>query len=452
MSAMTEWQAVVVMPAAGCGRRMRRPEGEVRQKLFLPVGGKSIFRRSLEALALPEVEAFFIPVAPEDRAGFERELKAAGITQPVFFCPGGPERQDSIAHALTAAAAWPGWRVPEAHRLVVVHDAARPLVEKETIRAALRVARECGAACVGVPVKDTVKVVGVEGWITVTPDRRGLWLAQTPQVFTWPVLRTAYEKARAEGVTGTDDAALVEWTGHPVRMVMGSYRNLKMTTPEDLTVAEAFLAASGEGGLGREAAPAGERQQSEPLPPGGGGGAERAAARNEEEREEPRLRVGQGFDVHPLVAGRRLVLGGVAIPSPVGLAGHSDADVLIHALIDALLGACGAGDLGELFPDTNPAFKDIDSTLLLREVLDRLEPAGWRPVNVDVTVIAQEPKLAPYRNAIRTRLAGILGLPVAAVNVKATTTEGLGFTGRREGIAAQAVVLLEAPACTCPPG
>ncbi|HEY8392995.1 MAG TPA: 2-C-methyl-D-erythritol 2,4-cyclodiphosphate synthase [Capillibacterium sp.] len=450
MSGFDHWQAVAVIPAAGSGRRMQTPGGPARQKLLLPVGGKSIFRRSLEALALPEIEAFFIPVPPEEQAGFEREFIVAGIAQPVFFCPGGAERQDSVASALAAAAVWPGWRVPEERRLVVVHDAARPLVEKETVREALRVARESGAACVGVPVKDTVKVVGADGRIAVTPDRESLWLAQTPQIFTWPLLWAAYDRARTDGATGTDDAALVERTGHPVRMVRGTYRNLKVTTPEDLIVAAAFLAT--EEGLAPETAPAGKRQAVEPFPSGGGNGAHQGGEREKEGREEPRLRVGQGFDVHPLVAGRRLVLGGETIPSPVGLAGHSDADVLIHALIDGILGASGAGDLGELFPDTDPAFKDIDSTILLRKVLARLEPAGWRPVNVDVTVIAQEPKLAPYRNAIRTRLATILGLPVTAVNVKATTTEGLGFTGRREGIAAQAVVLLEAPPATCPPG
>ncbi len=441
MSTFTEWQVVAIIPAAGSGRRMRTPEEPAGQKLFLPVGGKSIFRRSLEALALPEIEAFFIPTTPEDRDGFVQELKAACLEQTVLFCPGGPERQDSIANALAAAATWPGWRVPEERWLVVVHDAARPLVEKEIIREALRVARESGAACVGVPVKDTIKVVGDDGRIAATPDRRSLWAAQTPQVFTWPVLQAAYAQARAEGITGTDDAALVERTGHPVRMVMGTYRNLKITTPEDLTVTEALLAEEGkrEKCLGhQEAAPAGNTPEEH---------LDRADREDRPEAEdrgnEPRLRVGQGFDVHRLVKGRRLVLGGVQIPSPLGLAGHSDADVLTHALIDAILGASGAGDLGELFPDTDPAYKDIDSTVLLRKVLAQLGPAGWCPVNVDVTVIAQEPKLAPYRDAIRTRLAALIGLPVTAVNVKATTTEGLGFTGRREGIAAQAVVLLE---------
>lgn len=446
MSALTNWQVVAIIPAAGSGRRMGTAAGPARQKLFLQVGGVSIFRRSLEGLALPEIEAFFIPIAPEDRDEFDRELRAVGIDQPVFFCPGGPERQDSIANALAAAAAWPGWRAPEERRLVVIHDAARPLVEKEIIGEALRVARESGAACVGVPVKDTIKVVGTDGWITATPDRRSLWLAQTPQVFAWPVLRAAYAQARAEGVTGTDDATLVERTGHPVRMVMGAYRNLKITTPEDLTVAEAFLAVAGErAGRPHQEAASGNTPEGDPVRPDRGTGTQGVGAGEDHRRDQPRLRVGQGFDVHRLVEGRPLVLGGVPIPFPVGLAGHSDADVLIHALIDALLGASGAGDIGELFPDTDPAYKDIDSTILLRKVLARLEPAGWRPVNVDVTVIAQEPKLAPYRKAIRTRLAAILGLPVTAVSVKATTTEQLGFTGRREGIAAQAVVLLEAP-------
>jgi 2-C-methyl-D-erythritol 4-phosphate cytidylyltransferase/2-C-methyl-D-erythritol 2,4-cyclodiphosphate synthase len=445
MSTFTEWQVVAIIPAAGSGHRMRAPEGPARQKLFLLVGGKSIFRRCLEALALPEIEAFFIPATQEDREEFARELKAVCFGQKVFFCPGGPERQDSIANALRTAATWPGWRVPEAQRLVVIHDAARPLVAQEIIRRALQVARESGAACVGVPVKDTIKVVGVDGWITATPDRRALWAAQTPQVFAWPVLWAAYSHAAAEGVTATDDAALVERTGHRVRMVPGAYRNLKITTPEDLALAEALL---GEGDkdvtLDQKVAASGLIRE-DAIKPSWGLKTEKVAR-----EDEPKLRVGQGFDVHRLAPGRRLVLGGVNIPSAVGLVGHSDADVLIHALIDGLLGASGAGDVGELFPDTDPTYKDIDSTLLLKKVLAWLGAAGWRPVNVDLTVIAEEPKLAPYRSAIRTRLATLLDLPATAVNVKATTTEGLGFTGRREGIAAQAVVLLKAPSSTCP--
>ncbi|HHW12169.1 MAG TPA: 2-C-methyl-D-erythritol 2,4-cyclodiphosphate synthase [Firmicutes bacterium] len=440
MEKRTDWQVVAIIPAAGSGRRMRTPGQPKTQKLLLPLAGKTILRRTLEALSLPEITAFFLPVAPEDQPFFAEELKAAGLGQEVIFCAGGPERQDSIANALAAVESWSGWRVPPEQRLVVIHDAARPLVETETIRLALAVAQETWAACVGVPVKDTIKVVGPDGVITQTPDRRTLWAAQTPQVFSWPLLRQAYAQAQAGGEKMTDDAALVERTGHPVRIVPGSYRNLKITTPEDIPAAAALLnaveAGQATGEITGEEAPV--------LT------AETAASGSRPAPTVPALRVGQGFDVHRLVTGRRLVLGGVEIPAPVGLAGHSDADVLIHAVMDALLGAAGAGDIGELFPDTDPAYCGIDSTLLLREVMAKLKAAGWKPVNLDVTVIAQKPKLAPYRGKIRARLATLLGLPETAVNVKATTTEGLGFTGREEGIAAQAVVLLESISFSSP--
>ena len=429
MDGLAEAQIVAIIPAAGSGRRMQTPGQPERQKLLLPLAGKTILRRTLEALSLPEIVAFFLPVAPEDRALFAEELKADGFAQEVIFCAGGAERQDSIANALAEVERWPGWRVPPEQRLVVIHDAARPLVETEIIRRAIMVAQESGAACVGVPVKDTIKVVGEDGIVHHTPKRSSLWAAQTPQVFSWPVLRKAYAQAQTAGVKMTDDAALVERTGQPVRIVPGSYRNLKITTPDDLPAAIALLPAVE---TDKKALPmAEETVTSRPQP-------------------ETRLRVGQGFDVHCLVEGRRLVLGGVEVPAPVGLAGHSDADVLTHAVIDAILGATGVGDIGELFPDTDPAYSGIDSTLLLKKVMEKVGAAGYKPVNLDVTVIAQKPKLAPYRKEIRRRLATLLGLPETAVNVKATTTEGLGFTGREEGIAAQAVVLLATTSFSCP--
>ena len=429
MDRMSKVQIVAIIPAAGSGQRMQTPGQPKRQKLLFPLAGKTILRRTLEALALPEIGAFFIPVAPEDQGLFAEELKASSYAQEVIFCAGGPERQDSIANALAEMDRWSGWLLPPEQRLVVIHDAARPLVEAELIQRAISVALESGAACVGVPVKDTIKVVGPAGIVKQTPERTTLWAAQTPQVFSWPVLQKAYVQARAVGEKVTDDATLVERSGHPVRIVPGSYRNLKITTPDDLPAATALLQAA-------EMGPKPQSRAEESAMSGRG--------------QEPTLRVGQGFDVHRLVVGRRLVLGGVEIPAPVGLAGHSDADVLTHAVIDALLGAAGAGDLGELFPDTDPAYSGIDSTLLLREVMEKVGAAGFKPVNLDVTVIAQKPKLAPYRGAIRRRLATLLGLPETAINVKATTTEGLGFTGREEGIAAQAVVLLEVVSFSCP--
>ncbi|HBR34029.1 MAG TPA: bifunctional 2-C-methyl-D-erythritol 4-phosphate cytidylyltransferase/2-C-methyl-D-erythritol 2,4-cyclodiphosphate synthase [Firmicutes bacterium] len=414
MDGLNDWQVVAIIPAAGAGRRMQGESKQGKQKLLLELAGETIFLRSMKALNLPEIEAFFVPLSSAEEGAFRQELEKGLPEREVLFCAGGQERQDSIASALSAVKAWTSWRVPEAQRLVMIHDAARPLVETEAIRRALDVARSCGAACVGVPVKDTIKEVGADGIITATPERSRLWAVQTPQVFTWPVLMAAYTLARVEKITATDDAALVEKTGHPVQMVCGSYRNIKITTPDDLPMAAALLQ---------------ERETAKEL------------------LSETKLRVGQGFDVHRLVSGRRLVLGGVEIPAPVGLEGHSDADVLIHALIDALLGAIGGGDIGELFPDTDPAYKNIDSRRLLERVLAKLTQKGARLVNVDVTVIAQYPKLAPYRPAIRSTVATLLDLPLTDVNIKATTTEGLGFTGRKEGIAVQVVTLVKVRSC-----
>ncbi|NLW57037.1 MAG: 2-C-methyl-D-erythritol 2,4-cyclodiphosphate synthase [Firmicutes bacterium] len=397
---------IAIIPAAGSGRRMKA-QGEERPKLLIPLAGEEIFLRTLKTLNLPAIEAFFIAVSVTEQETYARLLKREFLEKKVYFCPGGKERQDSIYSALLAVREWTGWRVPEERRLLLIHDAARPLLERDVLERVVAAARQTGAAVAGVPVKDTIKEVGAEGFILSTPERSKLRAVQTPQVFTWPVLWAAYTQARTERLTGaTDDAFLVEKTGHPVQLVPGSERNIKITTPADLRVAEAFL-----GGL--------------PSPASDG------------------LRVGYGFDVHRLVPGRRLVLGGVEIPSEVGLEGHSDADVLIHALMDALLGAVGQGDIGEHFPDNDPAYHNIDSGRLLEDVMTALAQSGARPVNVDVTVIAQYPKLAPYRHLIRENLATRLGLSVTEVNIKATTTERLGFIGRQEGIAAQVVALVK---------
>lgn len=400
MDFLKDWQTVAIIPAAGSGRRMNCPG---KQKLLMLLHGQTVLIRTLKALTIPEIEAFFIPASASDREEFYGRIKAEIPDREVIFCTGGKERQDSIYSALTAVKAWQGWRVPEEQRMILIHDAARPLIEKDDLLRVLAAACQIGAAGLGVPVKDTIKVVEEDGLIIKTPERKNLWAIQTPQVFTWPVIWEAHTQARISGYTGTDDAALVEKRGHPVQMVPGSYRNLKITTPEDLAMAEALL--------GKE--------------------------------EKVMLRIGQGFDVHKLVSNRRLVLGGVEIPSPLGLEGHSDADVVIHAAMDALLGAAGLSDIGELFSDRDPAYKNIDSQRLLSHVMEKLQLMGVKPVNLDLTVIADYPKIAPYRQAMRSKLAALLKLPETEINIKGTTTEGLGFTGRREGVAAQAVALVK---------
>lgn len=393
-----------VIAAAGSGRRM----GAEENKLFLPLDGRPLLAHTLAAFeAAGVVEGIVVVLREEDVPRGRALTAAAGFRKVEALVPGGAERQDSVGSGLAAL----GGGVD----VVVVHDGARPLVSPALLEATAEAARRAGAALAAVPVKDTIKVVDPGGVVTSTPDRRALWAAQTPQAFRTDLLREAFAWAAANGVRGTDEASLVELYGHPVRVVPGEEENLKITTPLDLRIAAALLARS-------EAAPAA------PAPLGAIGGQ----------------RVGFGYDVHPLVPGRRLVLGGVEIPHETGLAGHSDADAVAHAIIDALLGAAGEGDIGRWFPDSDERHRDADSLVLLAAVARELRRAGWRVGNVDVTVVAERPRLAPFVDTMRERLAAALAAPAGRVNVKATTTEGLGFAGRREGIAAYAVALLTA--------
>lgn len=399
MMASGDSQVVAIIPAAGVGRRM----GGQTPKLLRKLAGQEILIRTLKALNIPEIEAFFISVSLPLKEEISRLVREAFTEREIFLSDGGKERQDSVFNCLSAASDWSGWRVPPERRIVLIHDAARPLVDEEVLRQVIREASVTGASGVGVPVKDTIKVVGGDLMVKETPDRTCLWAIQTPQAFSFPVIWEAHLRARADSFMGTDDCSLVERSGYPVRMVEGSYRNIKITTPEDTRIAAVFLE---EGGT------------------------------------ETMLRVGQGYDVHRLLTGRRLVLAGVEIPGELGLSGHSDADVAIHAVMDALLGAAGMGDIGELFPDKDPQYQGIDSRILLGRVVRRLRQAKIIPINLDLTIIAGYPKIAPYRDRMRDNMAEILGLPRTEVNIKATTTEGLGFTGRGEGIASQAVILV----------
>lgn len=381
---------VAIIAAGGSGRRM----GKEINKVFLPLAGRPVLAHSAAALAgCPEVDSLVVVIAPGEEAAATAVLAGQNLAKPWQVVAGGSERQYSVANALTA--------VPADAEIILVHDGARPLVEPAIVSAAIAAARENGAAGVAVPVKDTIKQVA-GGIIAATPDRAGLWAMQTPQVFAAELLRQAYEAAARDGWLATDDAALVERLGAKVAIVKGSYRNLKITTPEDLAVAEALL--------GREV--------------------------------KAMQRIGMGYDVHRLVAGRKLILGGVDIPFEKGLEGHSDADVLLHAIKDALLGAAALGDIGRHFPDSDDTYKGASSLKLLAAVRDIIAAAGWRPYNIDATVVAEKPKLAPHIAAMNANIAAVLALDACQVNVKATTTEGLGFAGRREGIAAYAVAAL----------
>jgi 2-C-methyl-D-erythritol 4-phosphate cytidylyltransferase/2-C-methyl-D-erythritol 2,4-cyclodiphosphate synthase len=289
-------------------------------------------------------------------------------------------------------------RVSERADVVVIHDAARPLVSDDLIRRTVTAASEAGAAIAALRAHDTVKQTNADGAITATLPRERIYLAQTPQAFRVPVLRDAL---RLDG-EATDEAMLAERAGHMVRVVEGDPRNFKITTPDDLTMAEHLTAGT----------------------------------------RTPALRIGNGYDLHRLVVGRPLILGGVRIPFEKGLAAHSDGDAICHAVTDAVLGAAGAGDIGRHFPDTDPAWKNADSIELLRRASEVAGEAGYAIVNVDVVVIAEKPKLAPHVETIRGNLAGALGCDAAQISVKGKTNEGVDSMGAGESIAVHAVALL----------
>ena len=383
---------VAIIPAAGQGRRMG---GEV-PKQYLPLEGHPLLWHTLAALERsPLIQALILVVRPEDRS-FAGQV-AGDFAKVRGLVAGGGERGDSVRAGLGATTPDDG--------IVLVHDAVRPFASPALIERVVAAAREWGAAGPALPVRETIKVVD-DGRVVETPLRARLWGAQTPQGFRRSLLLEACEKY--SGQPATDEAILVEQLGHPVRVVEGEAANIKITTPEDLAWAGWWMQRSARGQM---------------------------YTRN--------VRVGQGYDVHRLEEGRVLVLGGVTIPFERGLAGHSDADVLIHAIMDALLGAAGLGDIGRLFPDTDARYQGISSLLLLEAVRGCLEEKGAQILNIDATLLAQRPRIAPHVPEMIARMAGALQLDPGRLSIKATTTERLGFVGREEGFVAQAVALIE---------
>ena len=379
-----------VLVAAGSSTRMGF------DKLSFDLGGETVLHRSIRAFdQCPQIGEIVL-VAGKNRAFVEQQ--AVGCTKPVQIVAGGATRAESAKNGVLAAHG----------ELVAVHDAARPFVSPAVIAAVLEAAARCGAAAPAVPVKDTIKQAVPGDGKTVpeaclvhsTPDRSTLYAVQTPQCFDRTQYLAALQELDAEKARlVTDDCSLFELTGRPVQLTQGDYANLKITTREDL-----------------------------PRPV---------------QKEETRLRIGHGYDVHRLVEGRKLILGGVEIPFEKGLLCHSDADVLAHAVMDAVLGAAALGDIGQHFPDNDPAYAGADSLELARHVARILSEHGYRVENIDATILCQRPKLAPHIPAMRANLAAAFGLPVDAVSVKATTEEHLGFTGEGLGIAAHAVALIE---------
>ncbi len=378
--------AVVV--AAGRGVRM----GAAVNKVLLPLCGEPVIRHAVRAFCEADEIDGVVVVASADET---EQMRAAlcGLEKVCAIVPGGSTRQESVKNGLDA--------LPKEARIALVHDGARPLISRELIARCIRQTEDCGSAVVCTPVTDTVKVEK-DGCVVCTLDRSQLRAVQTPQCFFAGELKAAYEAAARDGVSVTDDASVMEHAGHSVHLLESSEVNFKLTTPEDLRRAEDII---------------GERKFMQRLP-----------------------RTGFGYDVHKLVSGRRLILCGKEIPWEKGLDGHSDADVAVHALMDALLGATCLGDIGRLYPDNDPAFEGADSMKLLADVLRRVKDAGYAVVHADVTIVAQKPKLMPYMDEMRRNLENAMA--GAQVNVKATTTERLGFEGRGEGISAQAVATI----------
>ena len=372
-----------VIVAAGASTRMGF------DKLLFPLENGTVFGTSLSVFDAHDAIDEIVVVAGANRADITP--LTAHCKKPCRVVQGGAQRADSVANGLAATQA----------EYVAIHDAARPFVSPRVITAALMAALETGAAAPAVPVKDTIKAANADGTVRETPPRETLYAVQTPQCFCARTYREilAARAQSADAPPVTDDCSLFEQAGRPVTLTQGDYANYKITTREDLPA----------------------RKETKTMA----------------------LRIGHGYDVHKLVEGRALILGGVKIPHETGLLGHSDADVLAHAVMDALLGAAALGDIGKLFPDTDAAYKGADSLALMREVSRVLTEKGFRVQNVDATLLCQAPKLAPHIPAMRENIAAALGVSAEDVSVKATTEEGLGFTGAKEGIAAHSVCLLE---------
>ena len=347
-------------------------------KQFLKIGTKTILELSVSPFQKADLVDEIIVITGEDSVDFCKEL-CKGFSKVRDVIPGGKERQDSVYKGISL--------LDDGY--VLVHDGARPYVTEEVIMGVLEGVEQMGAAVCAVPVKDTIRQQSEEGGKTL--KRSELYSVQTPQGFEVELIKEAFEKAYQDGFYGTDDASLVDRLGKEVAVTMGSYANIKITTKEDMPV---------------------------------------------------EVRIGTGFDVHRLVEDRKCIICGVDIPFEKGLLGHSDADVALHALMDAMLGAAAMGDIGKHFPDTDPKYKGISSIKLLKYVNEFIAEEGYRLGNADVTIMAQKPKMLPHIQKMRENIAEALNVPVGAINVKATTTEKLGFVGREEGIAAEAVCIL----------
>jgi len=397
---MTSPSSLAFLVVAG-GRGTRAGAGAPKQ--YRAVLGKPLLARTLEALHAGAPSALLqVVIHADDGAAFAAgaaELSEAArkhLAAPAF---GGASRQESVRNGLEALA-----RLETPPKLVLIHDAARPFADPALIERAIEAARDFGAAAPGVPISDTIKEIDAAGRVVATPERSRLRGVQTPQAFAFELILDAHRKAAGGKIDFTDDAMVAEEAGLPVHIFAGDPKNFKLTTPEDFMRAEQQLLAA-----------------------------------------LPDVRTGQGYDVHAFADGDHVWLGGVAVPHGQGLAGHSDADVLAHAVTDALLGAIAEGDIGAHFPPSDPQWKGAASAIFLRHAAELVKARGGMIAHVDATIVCEAPKIGPHRDAIRASLAKIMGIEEGRVAVKATTTEKLGFTGRREGMAALALATVRLP-------
>jgi 2-C-methyl-D-erythritol 4-phosphate cytidylyltransferase/2-C-methyl-D-erythritol 2,4-cyclodiphosphate synthase len=379
-------KTVAIIPAGGAGKRLKAHVA--KQYLFLDhmpvlVHTLKVFQKS------KMIDNIILALPQDDLVSIRQELiDKYGLSKVTTIVTGGKKRQDSVNNGLAA--------INGKCDVVVIHDAVRPFVTQELIIKVVAAAKTTGAAAAGVKAKDTIKETKKDNMVAATIPRQNLWLTQTPQAFKFELLKKAYKTAYDEKFYGTDDASLVERIGKKVIMIEGSYENIKITTREDILIADALM----------------------------------------KKGSKINFRNGFGYDSHRFAAGRKLILGGVEIPFDKGLQGHSDADALIHAICDALLGAAGCGDIGRHFPNNDSKYKNISSIILLEKVKKIIEVRGFSINNVDTTVIMEMPMLAPYAAQMVSNIARALDIVETSVNIKAKTNEGMGFTGRNEGVAA----------------
>jgi 2-C-methyl-D-erythritol 4-phosphate cytidylyltransferase/2-C-methyl-D-erythritol 2,4-cyclodiphosphate synthase len=389
-----------VIVAAGRGIRA----GGELPKQFRALGGQTIISRVLDRfLSHSQIDRVVVVIHPDDGSLFEETAREhLGHSKLLVVPGGGRTRQISARNGLEALC-------EQAPDLVLVHDAARPFVSSEQMDLAIREGLSSGAAIPGIAVVDTIKLVAEDSKVVATPDRSRLRAVQTPQAFRFDELLAAHRRALQEGREDfSDDGALAEWAGLAVSVFEGDPSNVKLTRTEDFEQAEQRLKG---------------------------------------ERMHLVVRLGTGFDVHAFAPGDHVWLGGIEIPHDQGVAAHSDGDVVLHALTDALLGALAEGDIGVHFPPSDPQWRGASSDRFLAFAAGRVRARGGLIDHLDATILCESPRLGPYREAMRTRIAEIVGISIGSVSLKATTTERLGFTGRREGLAAQAAATIRLPEC-----